>query len=205
MSALPPGLLIRDNDTYIGANSLLAFLREHNALPYTEESVEAYKAAQIQKAAPRFWERERFLVGMFRVLNDLVIIGILGSVFLALAAIGCVVFEHDDPFGRVMTISVVLVVFMGLTALCLWSGIVWSKLELIKDPAKWYMDPYQEGDAPTKIDRLALMIARRFRRKARVYRDALYQNFRTLDPFLVVRYKNRDYYIAVWDESSFSD
>lgn len=192
--------------------------------PFDPESVDAYKAAMVEKHPPSFWyEHREKIESSVEVLRAVTAIVILICVAVAaLSFAGFVVtgvseqlFDtnlHSEIYGSVMVGSIVL----G----CI-SGLMFTHLDKLADgditipvrgPAQWRTLPFDfyrrlgKMGIPPDVERMQQQISSMFP-GARFDVDELQQGEYPLDPFLVVSdsESNERYYVAQWGEPLFQN
>lgn len=203
MVASPSQLLERVDIDDAEANPFLAFLRSVGAAPFTEASVTAYKAEQVRRHTPVFWRRasvvsrvNELLINFALVTFGIVVVGVFAIPMLALinpsVLVNAVVLEFSSFIGLAGSIKLMFIIeHTGVYELAEW------------DRTNFRLHESHFG-APKEVTSLASMISHRFP-KSIIDADRLIQNSRILDPFLVVTYDEKDYYIAVWDEPDFNN
>lgn len=200
MTALPGQLQRIDVDAGPVEDPLIAFLRDHNALPFTAESVAAYKATQVARAKPKIWQRRSLVEpvsnALIRSFPAPLMVAILSGMMFTTGVLSSGPVEH-------LWQSVVLatVTALGIASTVLVFSINEHK---VFDDAVWQNVPYWSYDrsVPLPVQLLAEKIAHRF--NSTLFVDTLTQDSVVIDPFLVVRHNGVDHYIAVWDEPTFN-
>lgn len=184
MSAPHPGLQRMIEPT---EDKFLLFLKSIGAVPFTPESVEAYKAMQVRRHTPWFWERLQFRQNAGQVIF---IAGAV-SIFANLIAAYITLFV---PGTAIFTAGLASVV-----PLCLLLLFLLDKVSTKADP-EWRMRVYHHyrDPIPAEVAAVASAIERNYM-YANLFVEALGS-----DPFLVVQRGRDIYYVAVWDETDFA-
>lgn len=191
-----PGQLERV-DVDVGEEPFFVFLKAQGALPFTPESVAAYKAMQVARAKPKLWQRWSFM----RPVNDFLNRSFPLTFLTAFGSMICLVGLplSSRPYWTMVVPALIFILSAVGTALTfrLDGSLVFDDATWVKVPIEAYV-----GDVSETHRRLAREISWRF--GCEVFVDQLVQQTRVLDPFLVVRYQGEDYDIAVWDETDFN-
>jgi hypothetical protein len=178
----------------ISENELTNALRIVGLKPFTLESVERYKEAEVKK------HQEHPIMGFLRDHRD--VIGDFSIRTILFCVVACIVlaFLLDGKVLKLWeTISVILLVFS--------IGLLICEAYLSPKPkidARWRRSQLNEYGAP--VPEFALATALELHQRLPGIRfeiDELLVNRVRCDPFLVATYNDVEYYVEVWSEPGY--
>ena len=185
-------------------NVLLDILHELAIDPFTKESVNKYKQEKLKP----YWIRIKLqqLTKRFQtVLEYTTILGgacLLASTLILVSATLLCSFQFMNANDVVAASKTFVTCLLSMTG---YMGILYA-LSHISYPEWLYQRYYNDTDVPCFVNQTAediyeKMVERGENPHLCHYKiDAFYMT-KILDPFLVVTYDNKDYYIEVWNES----
>jgi len=176
--------------------TLVEVLRSLRSLPFTQDSVDAYKQDRAREATPLIpVETEAGKLNVRWVLEAVIVFNFAVWILTGFVVSGIIAFGWAAP-GYALIFFLTMCVGLRATH----NKLVTFEAYTLKGRATWHRRIVRDLDElPEGITALAGAIKREVPNVTFII-DELFQNKQVIDPFLVIEHEGSHYYIAVWDE-----